>query len=41
VPLKIVQIKARVVRRTLDGYGITFTEMGADTRSFVMAVTHK
>ena len=41
VPLKIVQLKARVVRQTLDGYGITFTEMDADTRSFVLAVTHK
>ena len=41
VPLKIVQVKARVVRRTLDGYGITFTEMDTDTRSFVLAVTHK
>jgi CheY-like chemotaxis protein len=41
VPLKIVQFKARVVRRTLDGYGITFTEMDPDARSLVLAVTRR
>jgi CheY-like chemotaxis protein len=41
VPLKIIQVKARVVRRTLDGHGIAFSEMDPDTRTLVLAVTQK
>lgn len=39
VPLKIIQIKANVVRKTADGFGLAFREMDPDTRSFVLAVT--
>jgi CheY-like chemotaxis protein len=39
VPLKIVEFKARVVRKTRVGYGIVFLEMNPETRRFLLAYT--
>lgn len=41
IPFKIVQFKARVVREAADGCGIAFREMDPDTRTFILAYTHK
>lgn len=41
VPLKIAQFKARLVRRTSDGYAIAFREMDPDTRGCLLALTSK
>jgi CheY-like chemotaxis protein len=41
VPLKIMQFKARVVRQTQDGYGITFWEMDPLTRGALASLTQK
>jgi DNA-binding response OmpR family regulator len=38
VPLKFLHFKARVVRQTEDGYGITFWEMDTVTRTYLNAV---
>ncbi len=39
VPLKVVEFKARVVRKTRVGYGIVFLEMNPETRRFLLAYT--
>jgi hypothetical protein len=41
IPLKIAQFKARLVRRTGEGYGITFREMDPDTRGVLLSLTSK
>lgn len=41
VPLKVVEFKARVVRRTAQGYGLAFRQMDPDTRTFVQAYTQR
>lgn len=41
VPLKVVQFKARIVRKTKSGYGVAFRQMDPDTRSFVISYTQK
>ena len=41
VPLKIAQFKARLVRRTSDGYAIAFREMDPDTRGCLLSLTSK
>ena len=41
VPLKVVQFKARIVRKTRSGYGVAFRQMDPDTRSFVISYTQK
>lgn len=41
VPLKVVEFKARVVRRTAQGYGLAFRQMDPETRTFVQAYTQR
>lgn len=41
VPLKTVQFKARVARRTQDGYGVSFREMDPDARVFLLSLTSR
>ncbi len=41
LPLKVIQFKARIVRRTKAGYGVAFRQMDTDTRAFVISYTQK
>lgn len=38
-PLKIMQMRARLVRKTKDGYGVQFLEMDGPTRFFINKLT--